>query len=133
MQALDQKFPSDETELKFFFDKLSEGKKSLSDLDSTINREILDLEVVTNEQFYILSDACDSYLDRLNMHLTSLKLSIENLASVQGNSRTKMSQANVQVIKPPTAKLPEFDGMPEANATFIESLDEILNALGFKP
>ena len=126
LQALDQNFPSDETELKLFFDKLSEGKKSLSDLDSTINREILDLEVVTDEQFYILSDACDSYLDRLNMHLTSLKLSIENLTCVQRNSRTEMSQKNVQ-LKLPTAKLPEFDGTPEAYDKFIESLDEILN------
>ena len=127
LTTLDETFPCSEADLDFYINKLSELKTTLTELDNDIHMHVLELEVLSDQQFYIISEACESYIDGLNKHLTALKLAIEKLSSNRGNAASNnFSQANVK-LKLPTAKLPEFDGTPEAYDKFIESLDEILN------
>ena len=123
---------SEENQINFYLAKLTELKICINDYDDKISSLIVDGDVLDDDKFSVVSEACDFYMDQIDKSICNLSIWLRNLNSndiingVQSNGNSNGTR-----IKLPNIELPEFDGKPEEYEAFISSLCEILNKFNF--
>ena len=128
VNTITENFPSDETLFNVFINKLNDLKPIISSYDDQILSKLLDMDVLDDQKFSTVSEACDIYMDHLNESKTKLEVGLKNLLA---NSNANIQPKDSQKIKMPHIELPDFDGKPEEFESFIKNLEDILNKFNF--
>ena len=84
LKLIEENPPTEEESLCFYVQKLSDLKTSLLFLDNEIENHILATGKFSDDEYCILSEICEDYMDKLNFSSNSLNLklkSVQNAAS----------------------------------------------------
>ena len=104
--------PSNTQSIEFYITKLNELKQELINLDKSIEKEILENDLFTEEEYGILVEWCEYVRDALNFTVIDLKSKMNESSSVLVSTPGPSFSDNPKLKLPP-AKLPKFDGKPE--------------------
>ena len=136
LKLIEENPPTEEESLCFYVQKLSDLKTSLLFLDNEIENHILATGKFSDDEYCILSEICEDYMDKLNFSSNSLNLklkSVQNAAS--SNDLPLPSERRNESIWPkmkvPYVDFPTFDSKPEEYERFISNFEAMIGEFQF--
>ena len=126
LNAVTQQPPLSLNNIEFYIDKLQNLKQNITKLDNDIDRLILAENQISDADYEGQVVICETYMDNLNLTLTSLKM---KRAALTVTEYISVTNNNLQLpkLKLPNVELPWFDGRPVTYDKFIDNFETILN------
>ena len=119
--------PATAVDRNFVNNKLNSLKSELLNLDN----EILEHYLFSNKDISSEYEQCETYMDSLEMGLSSLNTDTNlNFSAQQDNNHTlnnSVNNANLPRLKLPHVEFPKFDSKPEDYQSFIQNFEDIID------